>query len=188
MTAQSGRACLQTTRFTGSRSQNVRCAKAGRRTARLFLLILAFAGTGPVSARAANAGDEGGRIHWVQVDEGQVKLDGKPPIGSGLYLPDKKSKTKGSELVLVLLGRRYLMVDVKSRLVYAVPLSDLHTQGSDIEGGDLAQESNLIPSSAWNVRDVGPAELVQLTLGDYGRVLEIQLPHPRDLRGLYVIH
>jgi hypothetical protein len=171
-----------------SRSQNIRCAKAGRRVAELFLLMLVFAGAGAVSARAASPSDEGGTVHWVQVDEGQVKLDGKPPIGSGLYLPDKKSKAKGSELVLVLLGRRYLMVDLKSRLVYEVPLSDVHHQGSDIESGDLSQQSHLIPSSDWTIRDVGPAELVQLSLGDYGRVLEIQLPHPRDLRGLYVIH
>lgn len=154
----------------------------------LFLLALVFAGAAAVSEQAASADDDGGRVHWVQVDEGQLKLDGKPPIGSGIYLPDKKTKKKGSEIVLVLLGRRYLMVDMKSRLVYAVPLSDLHPQGSDIESGDLSQQSNLIPSNDWSVRDIGPAELVQLTLGDYGRVLEIQLPHPRDLRGLYVIH
>jgi hypothetical protein len=171
-----------------SRSQNIRCAKAGSRAAELFLLMFIFAGASVVAARAASAGDEGGSVHWVQVDEGQVKLDGKPPIGSGIYLPDKKSKTKGTELVLVLLGRRYLIVDMKSRLVYEVPLADVHPQGSDIETADVSQQSNPIPSSAWIIRDVGPAELVQLTLGDYNRVLEIQLPHPRDLRGLYVIH
>jgi hypothetical protein len=32
---------------------------------------------------------------------------------------------------------------------------------------------------------VGPAELIKLTLGDYGRILEVELPHPRDLRYLY---
>jgi hypothetical protein len=150
--------------------------------------MFVFAGAGTMSARAARADDEGGSIHWVQVDEGQVKLDGKPPIGSGIYVPDKKSKKKGSELVLILLGRRYLMVDMKSRLVYEVPLADVHPQGSDIETADVSQQSNPIPSSDWTIRDVGPAELVQVTLGDYARVLEVQLPHPRDLRGLYVIH
>jgi hypothetical protein len=32
---------------------------------------------------------------------------------------------------------------------------------------------------------VGPAELVRLTLGDYGRVLEVSLPHLPDLRPFY---
>jgi hypothetical protein len=32
---------------------------------------------------------------------------------------------------------------------------------------------------------VGPAEIFQLTLGDYGRVLQLSLPHPPDLRPFY---
>jgi len=43
----------------------------------------------------------------------------------------------------------------------------------------------VIPSSDWTQRDVGPAELYRLTLGDYGRVLEVSLPHMPDLRGFY---
>jgi hypothetical protein len=131
------------------------------------------------------AGDEAGRIHWKQIDEGEVKLDGKPPIASGVYQPDKKSKKKDADLALILLGRRYLMLDAKARLVYSVLPSDLQKQGNDIETGDLAQSSRLVPSSDWSVRDVGPAELIKLTLGDYGRILEVELPHPRDLRYLY---
>ena len=135
------------------------------------------------SAGIAGAASDSDRIHWKQVDESEVKLDGKPPIGSNVYLPDKKSKKK--DVALVLLGHRYLMLDIKSRLVYAVFLSDLDKQGDDIETDDLAQPSRLIPSTDWSSRDVGPAQLIKLTLGDYNRVLEVELPHPVDLRGLY---
>ncbi|HEX4003261.1 MAG TPA: hypothetical protein VHX36_11475 [Candidatus Acidoferrales bacterium] len=135
------------------------------------------------SAGVAGAASDSDRIHWKQVDESEVKLDGKPPIGANVYLPDKKSKKK--DIVLVLLGHRYLMLDIKSRLVYVVFLGDITKQGDDIETGDLAQESRLIPSTDWTSRDVGPAQLVKLTLGDYNRVLEVELPHPVDLRGLY---
>ena len=135
------------------------------------------------SAGIAGAAADSDRIHWKQVDESEVKLDGKPPIGSNVYLPDKKSKKK--DMVLVLLGHRYLLLDIKSRLVYAVFLSDITRQGDDIETPDLAEPSRLIPSTDWTSRDVGPAQLVKLTLGDYDRVLEVELPHPVDLRGLY---
>jgi hypothetical protein len=135
------------------------------------------------AAGIAGAASDSDRIRWKQVDESEVKLDGKPPIGSNVYLPDKKSKKK--DVVLVLLGRRYLMLDIKSRLVYAVFLTDLTKQGDDIETGDLAEPSRLVPSTDWTSRDVGPAQLVKLTLGDYNRVLEVELPHPVDLRGLY---
>jgi len=43
----------------------------------------------------------------------------------------------------------------------------------------------LLATSDWSVRDVGPAELIKLTLGDYGRLLEVELPHPPDLRAFY---
>jgi len=98
---------------------------------------------------------------------------------------DKKDKKRDSDLVLVLLGHRYLMLDTKARLVFAVAVSDLQAQGTDFESGDLAQQTREIPSTDWTERDVGPAELYRFTLGDYGRVLEVSLPHMPDLRPFY---
>jgi hypothetical protein len=42
-----------------------------------------------------------------------------------------------------------------------------------------------MPTNAWAVRDVGPAEMIKLTLGDYGRALDVELPHMPDLRAFY---
>lgn len=137
------------------------------------------------AARPARAGDDARRVHWTPVAGALVKLDGKTPLAWNVYQPYAKSKKKESSAVLVLLGRRYLLLDFKATRVYAVPLAELRPQGSDLESGDLAQPSRLLPSSDWSARDVGPAELIQLTLGDYGRVLTVQLPHPPDLRPFY---
>lgn len=119
------------------------------------------------------------------MNEAQLKLDDKTPLAWNVYQPDKKDKKKYSDLILVLLGRRYLMLDIKAKLVYAVVPSDLQAQGTGFESDDLARPSGLIPTSEWSVRDVGPAELIRLTLGDYGRVLQVSLPHPPDLRPFY---
>jgi hypothetical protein len=135
------------------------------------------------SAGTAGAAGDSDRIHWKQVDASEVKLDGKPPLAANVYQPDKKSKKK--DFVLILLGHRYLMLDTRSRLVYVVFLTDITKQGADIETGDLAQPSRIIPSTDWTSHDVGPAQLIKLTLGDYNRVLEVELPHPVDLRSLY---
>ena len=132
-------------------------------------------------ANAAIAG-ETGRIHWKLLTDAQLKLDGKPPLAWNVYQPEKR---KNSPLVLVLLGRRYLFIDYKAKLVYQVPLSDLQSQGADFESDDLANPDRLIPSSEWTVRDVGPAEQIRLTLGDYGCVLEVSLAHMPDLRPFY---
>jgi hypothetical protein len=140
----------------------------------LLACSLAF---GPL-ARA----NDSGRIHWKPVDGAELKLDGKPPLTWNVYQPDKK---KQSNLILVLLGHRYLALDMKAKLVYAVAPSDLHAVGRDFETDDLLQPARRIPSTKWTARDIGPAESIQLTLGDYGRVLDVQLPHMPDLRPFY---
>lgn len=139
-------------------------------------------------AGRAEAQDGSAQIRWKSVEMAQVRLDDKAPLKWNVYQPDKKGsrdKKRDADLVLVLLGHRYLMLDTKARLVYLVPLSELHAQGADFVTGDLARPGKVIPSTDWTQRDVGPAELYRLTLGDYGRVLEVSLPHMPDLRPFY---
>ena len=112
-----------------------------------------------------------------------MKIDDKIPLTWNIYQPDKK---KDSNLVLMLLGHRWLMLNTKAKLVYQVAREDLQPRGADYESDDLAKPETLIPSSDWADHDVGPAEDIHVTLGDYGRVLEVELPHLMDLRrGLY---
>lgn len=115
--------------------------------------------------------------------EAQVKIDDKIPLTWNIYQPDKK---KDANLVLLLLGHRWLMVDTKAKLVYQVAPGSLHAQGQDYETDDLAKPDTVVPSDNWIDRDVGPAEDIHITLGDYGRMLEVELPHLMDLRrGIY---
>jgi hypothetical protein len=158
-----------------------------RRIAGLFARIGLFAGIAcaliwSMAASASSRANDSARIHWKPVDGAQLKLDGKPPLTWGVYQPDKK---KESNLILVLLGHRYLALDTKTKLVYGVVPTDLHAAGKDFETDDLMQASRKVPSTEWILRDVGPAESIKLTLGDYGRVLEVQLPHMPDMRAFY---
>ena len=116
-----------------------------------------------------------------------MKLDDKTPLGWNVYQIEKKNKKdkKDSNLVLILLGHRYLLLDTHAKVAYEVPLTALKAQAGSVDSGDLAQQSRMIPTADWSSRDVGPAEIFQLTLGDYGRVLQISLPHPPDLRPFY---
>jgi hypothetical protein len=142
----------------------------------LSFIFLATAGFAPVCALADD-------FHWKSVDGAQVKLDDKVPLTWNAYQLEKK---KQPNLVLVLLGRRYILIDSKAKLAYQVPLPDVHKQGDDIDSSDLERRLNLIPSTDWTVRDVGPAEEIKLKLQDYGRTLSVQLPHPLDIRlGIY---
>jgi hypothetical protein len=138
----------------------------------MFILL---PGAGPATAQTE-------RLHWKPVNLAQVKLDDKTPLAFNVYQPDKK---KESHFVLVMLGRRYIELDIKAKLAYNLPLADIQKKGGDIESDNFAVPGRLLATSDWSVRDVGPAELIKLTLGDYGRVLEVELPHLPDLRAFY---
>jgi hypothetical protein len=125
---------------------------------------------------------ENERFLWKAVGRAQLKLADKTPLTWNVYQTEKK---KQANLVLVQLGRRYLALDIKGKVAYYVFPSDLQAKGSDFESGDLFVQSRLMPTTAWTVRDVGPAEMIKLTLGDYGRALDVELPHMPDLRAFY---
>jgi len=152
----------------------------GRYAGRLACACLAICLLG-----AAATAPDTGRIRWTSVARAQLKIDGKIPLKWDVYAPQRKDKKKDPEVILLLLGRRYIALDIKARAAFSVLPSDLHAQGADFESGSVTNHERMIPTSDWAVRDVGPAELIQLTLGDYGRAIEVQLPHPQDLRWAY---
>jgi hypothetical protein len=131
---------------------------------------------------AGHARGDTERIRWKTVAVAQVKLDDKTPLAFNVYRPEKK---KDAHFVLVLLGRRYIELDIKAKLAYNVPLTDLQKNGNDLESANFAVPMRLVSTSDWTVRDVGPAEQIKLTLGDYGRLLQVDLPHPPDMRAFY---
>ncbi|HEV2206034.1 MAG TPA: hypothetical protein VGR36_05815 [Candidatus Acidoferrales bacterium] len=133
-------------------------------------------------AAVSFAGNDSGKIRWKPVEGAMVKLDDKTPLTWNVYQPDKK---KQANLVLILLGHRYLALNLKEKAVYAVAPTDLHAVGKDFETDDFLHPSKKIASRKWTMRDIGPAESIQLTLGDYNGVLNIQLPHMPDLRPFY---
>lgn len=152
----------------------------GRSVSRLLYLCILLAVLQIATATSASA--QGERIHWKPVSLAEVKLDEKTPLAFNVYRPDKK---KESHLVLVLLGRRYIELDIKAKLAYSVPVTDVHKTGSDLESDNFAAPNRVLATSDWNVRDVGPAELIKITLGDYGRILTVELPHTPDMRAFY---
>jgi hypothetical protein len=130
---------------------------------------------------SAGAGDSE-RFLWKSVGRAQLKLENKTPLTWNVYQTEKK---KHANLVLVQLGRRYVALDIKGKVAYYVLPSDLQAKGPDFESGDLFVQSRVMPTTGWSVRDVGPAEMIKLTLGDYGRALDVELPHMPDLRAFY---
>jgi len=142
------------------------------------LLIAAAHGFLLLSFSAAVAG--AGRVIWKPVDAAQLKLEGRAPQKWNVYLGEKKKN-----LVLVLLGHRYLALDRKAHAVYELAPQALTAAGANLESDEPQVIGRAIPTSHWTERDVGPAERVTVTLGDYGKTLELELPHPLNIRTSY---
>lgn len=126
---------------------------------------------------SALAGDE---IHWKPLEQGQVKLEGRVPKNWNVLQAEKKKN-----LILVQVGRRYIAFDLKLRAAYEIATRDLEARGKDFLSDEPAKIGRTIPLAEWNTRDVGPATLLHVKLQDYGRILEVFLPHPLDLRAVY---
>ena len=133
------------------------------------------------SVSLANGGASG-RYLWKSVPAAQIKIGEKTPLAWNIFQTGQK---KEANLVLVLLGRRYIALDIKARVAYTVLPADVQPKGGDLESGDLFVHAKVLPTDSWSLRDVGMAELIKFKLNDYGTTLQIQLPHPPDLRGLY---
>lgn len=164
--------------FRFARPQHSRMTTTLRVCVQLALLAWAISLLGFTEA---HAGDND-RYLWKSVPRAQCKVDDKTPLTWNVYQTDKK---KEANLVLVLIGRRYLALDIKAKVVYNVLPSDLQAKGRDFESGNLFAQVRVLPTDNWSLRDVGPAELIKLTLGDYGRELYVELPHMPDMRAFY---
>ena len=138
---------------------------------RTSLLVLILAGSLPAA----------GRVTWKIEERAQLQIGGHVPISWNVYAPEKKKN-----LVLILLGKRYLALDTKTKSVWQIELKDLTPKGQDFESEEPAEIGTPIPVSSWSDRDVGPAERIIITLGDYGAKIQLELPHMLDLRrGIY---
>lgn len=110
-----------------------------------------------------------------------MKIEGHVPIAWNVYTIEKKKN-----LVLILLGRRYLALDTKTKSVWEIDPKDLTARGKDFESEEPEEIGKKIPVTSWSQRDVGPADRIVITLGDYGAKIELALPHMIDLRrGIY---
>jgi len=148
--------------------------RAGR-TAKSTLAVFVASALLAVSLLAA------GRVYWRLDDTAHLKIEDHIPRTWAVYRADKRKN-----LVLVLLVHRYLAIDMKARIVYEIDPKSLTARGDDFESDEPDGIGRTIPTLEWTDRDVGPAERIQITLGDYGKMIEVELPHPIDLRrGIY---
>lgn len=104
-------------------------------------------------------------------------MDGKPVKFWEVYVAEKRG-----HLVLVQLGRRYLLLDTKEKEILEIEPGAIQQKpkGKDVAWTRSPQSEKTIESAEWSLRSVGPAIAIKVRLSAEGRVLEIQLPRMPD--------
>ena len=120
------------------------------------------------------------RILWKPVERAVLKVDDRPARIWNVYRAEKKD-----HLVLVQLGRRYLMFDYRAHETYELDPAKLERKEKELLGQEADRPAKPLPSADWSVRDTGPLRRIRATLSEEGRVLEVQVPTKPDLRTLY---
>lgn len=139
----------------------------------MMILVLTVVMLAPLAG--ARAGD---KINWKPVGDAILKITGrKPPKIWNVYQDEKKK-----ERVLVEMDSRYLILDAKTKQVYEITAANFQPHGKIYQSTDPASNENTVPSTGWDRRDIGPAERIQVELTNENIFLDVELPHPLELR------
>jgi len=139
----------------------------------LCCAILLFAAGGSAPSAAAEAEN----IAFKRQATAILKIDGKPVKFWEVYVAKKRG-----HLVLVQLGRRYLLLDTKEKDVLEIEPGAIQqkSKGNEVAWTRSPQSEKKIESAEWSLRSVGPAVAIKVRLSTEGRMLEIQLPRMPD--------
>lgn len=113
------------------------------------------------------------KIAFRRLTTAILKMDGKQVKFWDVYQAEKRG-----HLVLVQLGRRYLLLDTKEKEVLEIAPGAIEERpkGNDVVWARSPQSETKIESEEWSLRSIGPAIAVKVRLSAEGRVLELQLP------------
>ena len=135
----------------------------------LFALVLSVG-----SAPAAE------RIVWKPLENAVLKIDERPAKVWNVYRAEKRD-----HLLLVTLGRRFLMLDIKEREIYELDPAKFEQKNNELLWHEADKPAKPLPTADWVVRDAGRARRIRARLADEGRMLEVQVPITQDFRSVY---
>lgn len=119
------------------------------------------------------------KITFKRLPAAILKMDGKQVKFWDIYQAEKRG-----HILLVQLGRRYLLLDTKEKEVFDIDPSAIESKpkGNEVVWLRSPESETRIESDAWSIRSVGPALAIKVQLTAEGRLLELQLPQRPDER------
>jgi hypothetical protein len=116
------------------------------------------------------------KIVWKPITAVILRIDDRAPKLWNIYKPDKK------DMLLVQLGERYLMLDVKEKQIFELDPQKLGHKGKELLWNEADKPTEPLPTEDWLIREVGPARRIRVKLSGEGRVLNIEVGLAPDER------
>ena len=149
-----------------------RCGALG--TCSVIFCLIATALLTVVSTHAADK-----PVTWKPIRQALLRVDDQPVKNWNVYQQNKK----GDPLLLEM-NNRFLLIQVHDRKVFELSPAKIERKSNELlwDPADLPAEP--LATSDWVIKDVGFAYRIGARLVAEKRVLDLQLPHPMDLRYL----
>jgi hypothetical protein len=118
-------------------------------------------------------------ITWKPMKEALLRVDDQPVKNWNVYQENKK----GDPLLLEM-NNRFLLIQVHERKMFELSPAKIEHKGNELLWDPAGLPAEPLATSDWIIKDVGFAYRVGARLVAEKRVLDLQLPHPMDLRYL----
>jgi hypothetical protein len=159
-------------------AQTMLSSRAGIWRGICFALIFVLA----ISARAlpsASAFAADKPVTWKPITQALLRVNDQPVKNWNVYEENKKG-----DPLLLQMGDRYLLIQVHERKIFELPSAKIEHKGAELLWDPATLPTEPLATTEWLIKDVGFAYRVGVRLVAENRVLDLQLPHPMDLRYL----
>lgn len=132
-----------------------------------------------LSAAPAFAADKDKPVTWKPITQALLRVNDQPVKNWNVFEQNKKG-----DPLLLQMGDRYLLIQVHERKIFELPSAKIEHKGTELLWDPAALPAEPLATAEWLIKDVGFAYRVSTKLVAENRVLDLQLPHPMDLRYL----
>jgi hypothetical protein len=132
-----------------------------------------------LSAAPAFAADKDKPVTWKPITQALLRVNDQPVKNWNVYEENKK----GDPLLLAI-GDRYLLILVHERKIFEIAPAKIDHKGGELLWDPATLPAEPLATTEWLIKDVGFAYRLGVRLVAENRVVDLQLPHPMDLRYL----
>ena len=118
-------------------------------------------------------------VAWKSIQQALLRVDDQPVKNWNVYEENKK----GDPLLLEM-GNRYLLIEVRERKIFELAPAKIERKGGQLLWDPAGLPAEPLATSNWIIRDVGFAYRIGIRLATENHAIDLQLPHPMDLRYL----